>query len=148
MLIEQILAWLFSQRPYQQLTDTDTDNYTHPLDWSQGSLCWIEEADGESGPIGRSTVSTNPDPRELLETELPTRSIHNPIWGRWYVYSRGLPGLALVGVDALKPQEPWSLREGGGLVVRSTLLEARVRRYGMRNCGRGHQEVGQWEICK
>ena len=33
----------------------------------------IEEAEGESNYIGRPTVSTNPDPRELPETEPPTK---------------------------------------------------------------------------
>jgi hypothetical protein len=35
----------------------------------------IEEAEGEGDLIGRSAVSTNPDPRELPEIEPPTRSI-------------------------------------------------------------------------
>ena len=26
------LAWLSSERPYQQLTETDANTYTHPLD--------------------------------------------------------------------------------------------------------------------
>lgn len=33
----------------------------------------IEETEEKGNPIGRLTVSTNPDPRELPKTELPTR---------------------------------------------------------------------------
>jgi hypothetical protein len=62
---------------FQQLTETDADTYTHP--WTEvGDLYGgirerLEEAEGEGYPIGRPAVSTNPDPKELLETELPTR---------------------------------------------------------------------------
>ena len=63
----------------------------------------LEEAEEEVSPIGRPAVSTNPDPRELPETEPPTRSIHRPVLGPWHKYSRGLPGQALVGEDALNP---------------------------------------------
>jgi hypothetical protein len=33
----------------------------------------MEEAEGESNPIGRPTVSTNPDPWKLLEMKLPIK---------------------------------------------------------------------------
>jgi len=36
----------------------------------------MKEAEEEGDPIGRPTVSTNP--REVPETEAPTRSIHGP----------------------------------------------------------------------
>ena len=36
---------------------------------------------GRADPIGRSAVSTNQDPRELPETEPPTRSIHRLVQG-------------------------------------------------------------------
>ena len=33
----------------------------------------MEEAEGESNPIGRPKVSTNPDPWKLLEMKLPIK---------------------------------------------------------------------------
>jgi hypothetical protein len=33
----------------------------------------IEETEGDGNPIGRSRVSTNPDPSELPETKPPTK---------------------------------------------------------------------------
>jgi hypothetical protein len=45
----------------------------HPYVRIRGKM---EEAEGESDSMGRPAVSTHPDPRELLETEPPTRSIH------------------------------------------------------------------------
>jgi hypothetical protein len=32
MLADMSLAWLSSERLYQQLTETDADAYSHPLD--------------------------------------------------------------------------------------------------------------------
>ena len=37
------------------------------------------------------------DPRELPETEPPTRSIQGSVRGPWYKYNRGLPGQTLAG---------------------------------------------------
>ena len=56
---------------------------------------------GRETPIGRPPVSTNPDPRELEETEPLTRNTHGPVLGPWHKYIRGLPGQALVGEDSL-----------------------------------------------
>jgi hypothetical protein len=53
-------------------------------------------------PTQISSVSTNPDPREFPETEPPTRNIHGLVRG-CYVCSRGVPGLASMGEDALNP---------------------------------------------
>jgi hypothetical protein len=36
MLTDRSLPWLSSERPYQQLTETEADTYTQPLDWSRG----------------------------------------------------------------------------------------------------------------
>jgi hypothetical protein len=65
----------------------------------------IEDAERENDPIGKPADSTSPDPRELPETELLTRRMPSPIRGPWHIYSRGLPGLALVGENVLNPQE-------------------------------------------
>jgi len=53
------------------------------------------ESKGEVDAIGRPAGSTNVDPREFLETELPTRQ-HTQA-------GLGLPSLASVGEDALNP---------------------------------------------
>jgi hypothetical protein len=39
------------------------------------------ERERERDPIGRSTVSINPEARELPETEPPTRSMHGSVRG-------------------------------------------------------------------
>lgn len=44
-----------------------------------------KEAEGENNPIGRPAVSSNPEPRELPETEAPTRSIHWSVPGPWHI---------------------------------------------------------------
>ena len=36
VLTGRSLAWLSSERPYQQLTETDADTYSQPLHWGQG----------------------------------------------------------------------------------------------------------------
>jgi hypothetical protein len=41
-----------------------------PCVWTRDSL---EEAEENGSPIGRPAVSTNPDPWDLSDTELPTR---------------------------------------------------------------------------
>ena len=38
-----------------------------------------EEAERKSDPIERPAVSTNPDPRELPDTEPPTRTIQGTV---------------------------------------------------------------------
>ena len=99
---------------YQQLTETETDTYTQPLDWSWGPL-WLNYGK-EGDPVGREAVSTHLNPRELPETKPPTRSIPVLVWGPLHLCSWGLSGLALVVDDAFNPQEPWGPRERGGLV--------------------------------
>lgn len=67
----------------------------------------IEGAEGEDELIGRPGVSTNPDPREIPETEPLTRQ---------HIHSRGLPGLASVDVPNLeKPETPGSGEAWPGL---------------------------------
>ena len=61
----------------------------------------IEEVEGEADPIGKPAVSTNPDPRDLPETELPTWNIPVSIQSPWYTLSSGLPGLASVEEDSI-----------------------------------------------
>ena len=119
------IGMAISERAYQQLTKTDTDIYPQPLDWSQGPLLlnymrdwrnWMGEWSCRKTP-----VSTNLDATVLPETELPTRTIHRPVWGRWHKCSRGLPGLASVGEDVLHPLETWDPRAQGGKVAEHLL---------------------------
>ena len=51
----------------------------------------FEEAEGEIDPIRTTSISTYPDPRELPETESPTRSTQELVRGPWHLYSKGLP---------------------------------------------------------
>ena len=90
-----------------------------PHAWIRGM---IEEAERESNPIGRWTVSTNLDPRELTETEPPTRNIHELVKGPWHICSRGLSG------QCEKMQlflQTWGPKEGGGLVEWGTTFEGK-----------------------
>ena len=58
------------------MTETDADSYSQALDWRQGPLWLIEgkgeKAEEEGNPIGRPSISTNLEPWELPDTELPT----------------------------------------------------------------------------
>jgi hypothetical protein len=69
MLADWSLACLSSERLYQHLTETDADTYGQPLNWGQEPYGRVRGrtggAEGDSNPIGRSTVSTNPDTWEL-----------------------------------------------------------------------------------
>jgi hypothetical protein len=108
VLTDRSLAWLYSVGPtsswLRQKQIFAPNHWTEVAD----SYCWvrerIEEAEGESYPTGRPTVSTNLDPRELPETEAPTRSIQWLVWIPWHKCSRGLLGQASVG-DVLNPWE-------------------------------------------
>jgi hypothetical protein len=64
-----------------------------------------EKTKGNCNLIGRTAVSTNPDPSELPETNPKTKE-HT--WaGSWprHMYSRGLPSLASVGEDTINHLE-------------------------------------------
>jgi hypothetical protein len=65
----------------------------------------LKEAEVEGDPIGRPAVSTNLDPRDLSDTEPPTRQYTPADMRSQHIYSRGLPGLASVREDALNPRE-------------------------------------------
>lgn len=77
MLIDRGLEWLPSETPNKQLTETDTESYIQH--WIEVRNLYgrirgkVEEAEEQDKSIGRSAVSTNPNPRELLDTEPPTR---------------------------------------------------------------------------
>ena len=74
MLADRNLAWLSSERLYQQLTDTDADIANHWIEVrdSYGRIRGrIEETEEDGNSIGRPTVSTNLDPWELPGTKPP-----------------------------------------------------------------------------
>jgi hypothetical protein len=100
------------QRQKQILTPNHWTEVRDPYGWTKRK---IEEAEGESIPIGRPEVSTYPGPKELPETEPGAQTDPK------HKYSRGLPGQALVVEDVLNPGETWGPRELGGLVGVSTL---------------------------
>ena len=72
MLADRSLAWLSSERLYQQLTETDVD--TQANHWTEaGDSCGrvrgrTEGAKGDCKFI-RRTISSNPDLSELPETK-------------------------------------------------------------------------------
>ena len=80
MLADRSLAWLSSERLYQQLTETDADTANH---WTEVGASYgrvrgrIEGTEGDGNPIGRPTVSTNLDPWELLSYQ--PKSIHGQV---------------------------------------------------------------------
>ena len=77
---DRSLAWLPFKRPNMLLKESDAPTYTQPMDRSQNPCGWIserlEEAE-ENNPIGKPGVSSNLDPRDLSDTEPPTRQ-HTP----------------------------------------------------------------------
>ena len=98
--------------------DLDRCRYLH----STIEIRRIERPKGDGNPIGRPTVSTNPDPWECSETKPPTKE-HTwaGLWslasGLWHIYHRGLPCPASVEEDVPKPVDTWCPREGGCWVV-------------------------------
>ena len=77
MLADRSLAWLSSERLYQQLTEQMqilTANHCTEIEEPYGRVRGrLEGAERDDNPIGRPTVSTNLDPWELPETEPPTK---------------------------------------------------------------------------
>ena len=108
----------------QQAADLRQSRYLNPTTGLKSGIpCgWIkerlEEVEEEGDPIGRPAVSTNLDPRDLSDTEPPTRQ-HTLAGLRpqthTYMYRGGLPGLDSMGEDAPNPRETWGPREWGGL---------------------------------
>jgi hypothetical protein len=64
-----------------------------------------EGAEEDCNPVGRTTLSTNPDPSKLPETKPPTKEHSWAGLCLLYICSRGLPCLASVGKDVLNPVE-------------------------------------------
>lgn len=134
-------TWLSFERSYQELTETDTDTYIQPLDWSPGSLRlnwgkhWGSWRNGRL--TGRPAVSTNLGPRE---SKSPSRSVQGVLPGLLHITNKGLAGAALLGEVELNTADTWGCREGESLLNRGTLLKAKERRNGMRSCGKRYQE--------
>ena len=60
-----------SERLYQQLTETEADTYSQPLDRDWGPI-WKRYGEGLKELKGTAAVSTNLDPSELPETKPKT----------------------------------------------------------------------------
>jgi hypothetical protein len=65
----------------------------------------LKELKGIATPMGRTTISTNSDPSELLETENQPKSIHRLACGPQHIHKKGLPCLVSVGEDVPNPVE-------------------------------------------
>jgi hypothetical protein len=65
----------------------------------------LKEPKGDGNPVGRPTLSTNPDLWELPESKPPIKNIHGLVYGPWHICNRGLPFLSSVGDDAPNPLE-------------------------------------------
>jgi hypothetical protein len=59
--------------------------------------------EGDCNPIGRTTISSNPDISEHPETKPPTKNIHCMAHDIWHIYSRGLPFLVSVRENVVNP---------------------------------------------
>ena len=94
MLTDRSLAWLPSERPNKQLTETDVGD---PCGRIRERLSEVVLKDD---PIRRSSVSINLESQDLLDTEPQTRQ--HTLAGI-QIYSRELPGLASVREDAPNP---------------------------------------------
>jgi hypothetical protein len=70
--MDKSLASMFSERLKKQLTETDADTYTQPLECGYIRR-QMKEAEEESDTIGQPAVSTNSDLWELPDTDSPTR---------------------------------------------------------------------------
>jgi hypothetical protein len=127
-----------------------------PNQWTKaGDPCggWIrerlEEAEENGDPIGRPAVSTNLDPRDLSDTEPPTRwhtlvgqrlptytAENCPVWPQWEMIH-----LTLERLEAPGSGEAWRGRGGVGTSWRWG------KRNGMRNCWRADREGdNEWSV--
>lgn len=74
LLADRSLTWLSSERFYQKLTETDAD--TVKLGLGSGTPMKelagrIEGTDRDHNPIGRPTLSSNPDPSSQRMSHQP-----------------------------------------------------------------------------
>jgi hypothetical protein len=114
VLTDRILAWLTSERPYLQLTETEADPYTQPLDWVWDSFGGIrgriEEAKGESNPIRKSYLTQGSSQRLSHQLEAYTGWSKAP-----GTYIAEVYLLWPLGEAELNPPETWGSRKGEGL---------------------------------
>jgi hypothetical protein len=77
VLADSSLAWLSSERLYQQLSETDAVTYRRPLEGGQDPYGRVrgrdEGAEGDGNHTGRTAMPTNLDSWELPETMPPTK---------------------------------------------------------------------------
>jgi hypothetical protein len=120
-------SWL---RQRQILTPNHWTEVRDPEGWIRGR---IEKAERESDPIRIPAVSSNPYPRELTETELPTSSIHGPVQGLgtniaelclvWLQWEMCLILMILVapGKEEIWGEHPLG-GKGGGIMGQGTVI--------------------------
>jgi hypothetical protein len=77
VLADRSLAWLSSKGLDQQLTETNAkltaNHWTGVRDPYERARGRIDRAEGDCHCIGKTTVSTNPNPSELPETKPKTK---------------------------------------------------------------------------
>jgi hypothetical protein len=81
------------------------NHWTEPIDLNGRVGGRTEGAEGVCNPIGRTTVPTNLAPQSTQGLSHQTKSMHGPVHGFYYIYSRGLPYLESVGGDSHGPVE-------------------------------------------
>jgi hypothetical protein len=119
VLADRSLAWWYSERLYQHLTETDADIHSQSMNWAHEPL-WksqgrTEGAEGDGNPIGRTTVLTNRTTQTSQRLSHQPKSIHGLVLGPCYIGSRGLSCLASVEGMCLILWSPGAPREAGML---------------------------------
>ena len=102
-------TWLWKRKIF---TPNQWNKVRDPCGWVRKRL---EETEEEVDFIRKPTVSTNPDPWNLSDTEPPTRQQTGAGLRSGHIYSRRLIGLASVREEGPNPQEPWGPRDWKGL---------------------------------
>jgi hypothetical protein len=77
VLTKRGLSWLPSERPNNQLRESDEDIYTKTMCRSWWPCGWIrkklKEAEEKGDPVGGPAVSINLEPQDFSDTGPPTR---------------------------------------------------------------------------
>jgi hypothetical protein len=104
-LADRNLVWLFPERFYQHLTNTDADTanqHTEPEDTNGGVRGRTKEAEGDCNTIGR-TISVNWTTQSSQGLNHHLKSTHGGSHSSRYICSRGWPSLTTMGGGG-----PWS----------------------------------------
>jgi hypothetical protein len=108
-LADRSLVWPSPENFCQYLTNTGADPHSQPSDWARDPNERVkgrtEGAEGNSNPIGRTTISTNLTTHSSQGQNHQPKSTHGVTHGSSYLCSRGLLYLASMGREALGPVE-------------------------------------------